>query len=186
MATNLCARTLRPKPSSFDRLIPHTLPRRTAACAFSTTSSQCYPRQKVKRGDNNKMRGVSAIRGTGLRPRQTLSVKLEDLAKPATIKDRTPVEVDPDHGLWAFFNKDRTGLSTPDDLNAHGRAWTLPELNRKSWEDLHALWWVCLRERNRIATDSWERARIVKDKMFLFGEYEATERDKTVRTGCRG
>ena len=127
------------------------------------------------------MRGVSAIRATGLRKRQTLSVKIEDLAVPADDNDVEPIEVDPDHGLWEFFNLDRTAIAQPEVIGEHGRAWTAAELDRKNWEDLHALWWVCLKERNRIATDNYERERLAKETgKELYGSAEAKERDRAV------
>ena len=57
-----------------------------------------------------------------------------------------------------------------------GRPWAITELRDKSWEDLHKLWWVCLKERNRIATSTVERERLRAG----YGGHEADSRDKAV------
>ena len=36
----------------------------------------------------------------------------------------------------------------------------MEELRRKSWEDLHSLWYMCCKENNRIATENRERQRL--------------------------
>jgi hypothetical protein len=63
--------------------------------------------------DNNRNRGLSVLRHTGLRPRQTLSVK--------TKKDfEAKVQGDEDHGLWGFFSEDKKLLRTPAEESQHG------------------------------------------------------------------
>ncbi|KAI9041038.1 mitochondrial 54S ribosomal protein uL29m [Aspergillus affinis] len=125
--------------------------------------------------DLSKSRGVSAIHRSG--PRFKLGVSKYPLPKPVspeTLDKRHPT---PDHGLWGFFPKDRLPLSTPEYDNAHGRSWSIQELREKSWDDLHALWWVCAKERNRIATSNLERERLKAG----YGEYEANDRDRVIR-----
>lgn len=41
-----------------------------------------------------------------------------------------------------------------------GRAWTAAELRRKSFKDLHTLWYVVLREQNLLATQLHELGRV--------------------------
>ena len=57
-----------------------------------------------------------------------------------------------------------------------GRPWAIQELREKSWDDLHKLWWVCVKERNRIATSNFERSRLKPG----YGDHEAHERDRAV------
>ncbi|CAO2652950.1 Nn.00g023610.m01.CDS01 [Neocucurbitaria sp. VM-36] len=139
---------------------------------FSTSPARC-------KRDNNKNRGLSAVRNTGLRPRQTLSVKHKDfenqqLPKPVPIEAK--VTGTPDHGLWDFF-KDKQLLQTPIEEQRHGRAWTVGELRSRDWDSLHQLWWVCVKERNRLATEKIERKRLEAG----YGDLESNNRDKTVQ-----
>lgn len=124
--------------------------------------------------DQNKLRGVSAMRQTG--PRENLSVSFLPLPKPVSPEEYPAVATDPAHGLWAFFNDEKKALNTPKEDAAHGRAWNVEELRRKGWEDLHALWWVCCRERNRIATGNAER----KKGGYGYGAVESREREIAV------
>ena len=67
-------------------------------------------------------------------------------------------------------------MSSPEEELAHGRAWTYAELSYKSFEDLHALYWVCIKERNRIATAKKERDRVFAG----YGDFESESRDREV------
>ncbi|KAM9879310.1 hypothetical protein VDGL01_06602 [Verticillium dahliae] len=146
----------------------------STAAPFSTSTAQC----KRKTRDNNRLRGVSALRRTG--PREPLSVSWDELPKPVDFKPR--IETDADHGLWGFFPAEGKLMNQPKEDEAHGRAWTAKELREKGWEDLHALWWSCCRERNRIATANGERIRA----RMGFGEHEANERDQVVQQTMQG
>lgn len=124
--------------------------------------------------DHNKQRGLSVIRRTG--PREVLSVSGVPLPRPVDAKDFPAVKTDPNHGLWDFFYSRDKALNTPSEDRAHGRAWNVEELRRKSWEDLHSLWWVCCKERNRIATGNAER----KKGTYGYGDVESREREMEV------
>lgn len=58
-----------------------------------------------------------------------------------------------DHPLWQFF-ADKKFMRSPEELDVHSRPWDIPELRRKSFEDLHSLWYTCLKERNILAREN--------------------------------
>ncbi|KAG8808007.1 54S ribosomal protein L4 mitochondrial, partial [Serendipita sp. 399] len=81
------------------------------------------------------------------------------------------IEVDPNHGLFNFFRKVKDDAAssgfkyitvepTNDRLHARSRAWTTAELRRKSFRDLHIIWYMCQRERNLLATQKAELRRL--------------------------
>ena len=154
--------------------------------AFSTSSTQQAPkfrkqitREKKKQGralrrrrDQNKQRGVSSIHRSG--PKHKISMSNIPLPEPADYKPTVPL--DEKHGLWGFFPKPGTLMETPDEMIKHGRAWTVEELRRKSWEDLHGLWWVCCKEKNMLST---AREELKRSKMG-FGDQELALREQEV------
>ncbi|KAF1987411.1 MRP-L47-domain-containing protein [Aulographum hederae CBS 113979] len=152
---------------------------RTAA-AF-TTSAPCMKgrdKKMKKKRDYNHERGNSAIHSSGLRRRQTLEVRDKPIPVPTKPEERSKPAIDDTHGLWGFFNKEKRILALPEEDGAHGRAWYVAELRNKSWEDMHSLWWVCLKELNRLSTEKRIRGQLKAG----YGDYEADERAKTVKS----
>ena len=47
----------------------------------------------------------------------------------------------------------------PDETVVTGRGWTVPDLRRKSFDDLHKLWYVLYKERNLILSEKEKTRR---------------------------
>ncbi|CEP61664.1 mitochondrial 54S ribosomal protein uL29m LALA0_S03e08020g [Lachancea lanzarotensis] len=77
-----------------------------------------------------------------------------DLSVTAPIPPAAANIVTPDdHPLWQFF-ADKKYMRKFDELDNDSRAWSIPELRRKSFDDLHSLWYTSLRERNVLAREN--------------------------------
>ena len=62
-------------------------------------------------------------------------------------------------------------------LSISGRGWNATELRRKSFKDLHTLWYIVLRERNLLATQKAEAKRLGINGQYL----DIGEKDRRVR-----
>ncbi|KAI0150445.1 MRP-L47-domain-containing protein [Xylariaceae sp. FL1272] len=157
--------------------VPSTAASRTGsqACAFSSTPKNDNRRP---RRDNNRLRGLSTIYRSGTRFR--MNIDKSQIPKPVA-NYKPEIKVDPNHGLWDFFYAKDKIMLTPTEEMQYGRAWTVEELRHKSWEDLHKLWWVCVKEQNRIATARKEKTRLKATDGIEEGEARLREVRKTMK-----
>ena len=69
-------------------------------------------------------------------------------------------------GLEEFFESNQKWFWREKE-GAAGRPWTCAYLRLKSFEDLHKLWWVCIKEQNKLESQKLEAKRF--RMMFPFG-----------------
>ncbi|KAK5105606.1 54S ribosomal protein L4 mitochondrial [Lithohypha guttulata] len=160
---------------------------RTRAFSTSTCLEARHRNPRSGNRDSNKWRGVSAMRSTGWRQRLGVEQHYPELPRPRTEAERRKsaddaLPISEDHGLLGFFHKGRNDetVSTvlaPDLEESHGRAWTYHELVFKSFEDLHAIYWQCVLEINRIGSRHLEMSSL----RLGYGEQENQERARAVK-----
>ncbi|KAJ3069213.1 39S ribosomal protein L47, mitochondrial [Podochytrium sp. JEL0797] len=63
-------------------------------------------------------------------------------------------------GLLDFFDSPK-GWYWSDSDPKTGRGWTCAELRTKSFDDLHKLWWICIKEQNKLLSQK-DEARMFK------------------------
>lgn len=91
-----------------------------------------------------RSKGVSAPKGYRVSPNITLRKPILPTIDNLKVRD--------DHPLWEFFHN-KQFVRAAEYLEVQGRSWTVQDLRKKSFEDLHALWYVCLKEMNKIGRE---------------------------------
>lgn len=130
------------------------------------------------RSKEDRRRGESVIRSTGTRRKLFSENKYPKLPTPRPENER-PLDdfpVNPTHGLYGFFNKERDTVLPGEKEDMHGRAWDYKELVFKDFRDLHALYWACVKELNIVRTRMIEFQRL----KLGYGEAEIEDRFETV------
>ncbi|KAI8074788.1 mitochondrial 39-S ribosomal protein L47 (MRP-L47)-domain-containing protein [Gongronella butleri] len=101
----------------------------------------------------NFLRTVQPLRTLTASPSRLLSTTARLAAETPSSAANTPNKTS---GLYQFFEN---GEALPQQKWT-GRAWKADELRQKSFEDLHKLWYVLLKERNLLATQREEARRL--------------------------
>lgn len=76
--------------------------------------------------------------------------------RPPIVPTHKNFDVNPNHPLWAFFpggSKCTSPVRSEDEIDRESRMWTHTELRRKSFEELHVLWYKVLLDRNVLARE---------------------------------
>lgn len=118
----------------------------------------CFGRgiqQNQLKVEDTDMVGVARFSTAAVRLARTKGYRV-----PQDVQLRKPIlptidniKVREDHPLWEFFHK-KQFVRKSEELDIQGRSWTVQDLRKKSFEDLHALWYVCLKEMNKIQRES--------------------------------
>lgn len=113
---------------------------------FSTTAKTLartkftIPKPPLPKRDNVRLPTQTTHHSSNLRITSPIPPTVSNLKCP------------PDHPLWQFFNNGKF-LTAEEDLDSNSRSWSIPELRRKNFNDLHSLWYICLKQRNVLARE---------------------------------
>ncbi|SCZ90629.1 BZ3500_MvSof-1268-A1-R1_Chr1-3g02111 [Microbotryum saponariae] len=147
---------LRPVLNSFAT----TSTRSTAATWSSYTHASTSAPSSFASCSRPSPRFASSTAGRPKRDETTYGIP-PDSSKPG--QGVRPIRSETDtsaHPLWHFFH-DKQSLIAPDKRKDNtSRSWTSFELRRKSFTDLHQLWYIALRERNTLLTQREEATRL--------------------------
>ncbi|KAI9098905.1 mitochondrial 39-S ribosomal protein L47 (MRP-L47)-domain-containing protein [Phlyctochytrium arcticum] len=77
----------------------------------------------------------------------------------ATARSTTSPQLGLQRGLRDFFD-DEKGWYWNESMLPTGRGWLAAELRQKSFEDLHKLWWICIKELNKLSSQREEARRL--------------------------
>lgn len=115
-----------------------------------------------------------ATSNTSFRELRFKNLDAIDLRAPI-IPTRKNFDVSPDHPLWGFFpegSNTQYSYRQPEELDRDARAWRMAELRNKSFEDLHKIWHLTLKERNIIYREKRLFESIALPNGALFDEVD--------------
>ncbi|KIM23471.1 hypothetical protein M408DRAFT_320752 [Serendipita vermifera MAFF 305830] len=156
-----------------------------------TTSARIRPLNTLKR----RLATIAEEQPTTKSATESISTKLFKGKKPdpGPLRPHLGIKVREDHGLYNFFRKipkddalrkfEYVAFEAMDEsMHSASRAWTAAELRRKSFRDLHILWYLARREINLLATQRAEIKRLHRE--VTYGSTPISLRARMCRKTC--
>ncbi|KAJ3116282.1 39S ribosomal protein L47, mitochondrial [Physocladia obscura] len=129
---------------------------------YSTPSNATDESSKSKTVENSTPPlPASSLFDKFARPANALSNKqVYPAMTPIADSVKNSTETSNGRGLLDFFDNEQGWYWSESDPKT-GRAWTCAELRPKSFDDLHKLWWICVKEQNKLLSQK-DEARLFK------------------------